>query len=321
LRDVFKVSAEGVETVLYSFLGTSDGAYPYSVLVRDEKGNLYGTTSVGGDLTCDCGTVFKIDSAGNETILHSFTGPGGDGRLPYAGLRRDKTGNLYGTTFFGGTGDDGTVFKIDSTGVETVLYSFGTTPGDGYAPASRLIGDGKGNLYGTTYEGGTYNSGVAFKLDATYTETVLHAFNYSIGDGANPYSGLILDAEGNLYGTTSNGGAYGGLRGTVFQLDPTGKETILHSFKRKTRWSTAGLPGLVRDKAGNLYGTTNIYGGLEGTVFKVSRTGKETILHSFDGGFDGAYPAAGLVEDGKGNLYGTASDYGGSNGTVFKLTP
>jgi uncharacterized repeat protein (TIGR03803 family) len=327
---VFKVAANGVETVLYTFLGPPDGAYPYSVLVRDQKGNLYGTTSAGGDVSTNCpegcGTVFKVDPTGKETILHSFTGTGDDGAYPGSGLRRDKKGNLYGTTATGGNSTNcergcGTVFKIDPTGTETVVYSFADGL-DGAGPSSRLIGDGTGNLYGTA-SGSMYGYGMVFKLDTTYTETVLYSFNGGV-DGWDP-SDLILDAAGNFYSTTTYGGTYN--HGTVFKIDPTGKETVLHSFRRKTRWNTGRLPGLVRDKAGNLYSTTNIGGSVNlGTVFKVSSTGKETVLHSFYGnnyqGGDGAYPAAGLVQDGQGNFYGTTLQGGDRfEGAVFKLSP
>jgi uncharacterized repeat protein (TIGR03803 family) len=333
---VFKVSANGVETILYSFPGTPDGASPQSVLVRDAKGNLYGTTIGGGeDSPCGdgpgCGTVFKLDPTGKETVLHSFPSFVGDGLWPYAGLRRDKKGNLYGTTYGGGvaacTFGCGTVFKIDRNGVYTILYSFTGTGGDGEWPSSRLIGDGAGNFYGTTVVGGLYGNGTVFKLDtATNEETVLYSFTGVFGDGKDPLAGLVRDANGNLYGTTYEGGVYN--HGMVFKLDATGKETVLHSFNGKGG-TTPFYGDLVLDKAGNLYGTTQNGGALNaGTVFKVSSTtGKETVLHSFKGS-DGAYPWAGLVEDGKGNFYGTTTEGGDLNcnppsgcGTVFKLTP
>jgi uncharacterized repeat protein (TIGR03803 family) len=330
---VFKVSANGVETILYSFLGTPDGAGPQSVLVRDAKGNLYGTTLVGGDSTCGgngCGTVFKVDPTGKETVLHSFPATEGDGIQPYAGLRRDKEGNLYGTTYGGGstacTFGCGTVFKIDRNGVYTILYSFTGTGGDGQWPSSRLIGDGTGNFYGTTVGGGTYGYGTVFKLNTVINEeTVLYSFTDVFGDGKNPLAGLVRDANGNLYGTTYEGGAYN--HGMVFKLATTGKETVLHSFNGKGG-TTPFYGDLVLDKLGNLYGTTQNGGALNiGVVFKINSTGKETVLHSFKG-TDGAYPWAGLVEDGKGNFYGTTTEGGDLNcnppsgcGTVFKLTP
>jgi len=146
-------------TVLHSFTGGTDGASPQGGLVRDKAGNLYGTTASGG--ASGNGVVFKLDTTGTETVLHSFTGP--DGTLPYAGLVGDKAGNLYGTTAFGGTLGDGTVFKVDTTGTETVLHSF--TGADGGEPLwAALVRDKAGNLYGTTYGNGTFGYGVVFKL-------------------------------------------------------------------------------------------------------------------------------------------------------------
>ena len=345
---VFKLSADGVETILYSFSGVPDGEFPQSVLVRDEKGNLYGTTLMGGSdqgcfegSTWGCGTVFKIDPTGKETILHSFLSTGGDGNEPFAGLRRDKKGNLYGTTSNGGVNCEnsgcGTVFKIDpTTETETVLYSFENAP-DGAGPYSRLIGDGTGNLYGTTEGGGTRGKGTVFKLDtSTDTETVL--FNFCRGNvsprrcpfGSFPLTGVILDTQGNIYGITSFGGI--GNHGVVFKLSIAGKYTVLHRFGDEADGACVPVVGacgdLVRDKEGNLYGTTAYSESVSvlGTVFKISSTGKETILHSFTGP-DGSNPYAGLIQDGKGNFYGTTSEGGDLNcnppygcGTVYKLT-
>jgi uncharacterized repeat protein (TIGR03803 family) len=192
--------------------------------------------------------VFKIDPTGNETILHNFTGFPGDGEYPYAGLRRDKKGNLYGTTYAGGPNTCtisnfgcGTIFKIDLiAGHETVLYSF-TGWSDGEYPYSRLIGDGTGNLYGTAWGGGiggpVNGHGIVFKLDTAstgYPMTTLYSFT-GPPDGEFPQGGVVLDPEGNIYGTTPDGGKYikrcaSGGCGTVFKLDTAGKETVLHSF-------------------------------------------------------------------------------------------
>ncbi len=232
---VFKIDTTGNEGVLHNFTGGwggGDGELPEAGLVQDAQGNLYGTTYYGGDHTCNaswgCGTVFKVDTAGTETVLHSFTGGEGDGALPTAGLVLDAQGNLYGTTYYGGVNwcgvpnapyGCGTVFKLDKTGNETLLHSFGPPGGsDGSFPAAGLVLDAQGNLYGTTYEGGTYSYyGTVFKLDTTGKETLLHSFG-ATGDGARPEAGLVLDAQGNLYGTTYEGGAYG--LGVVFELSP-----------------------------------------------------------------------------------------------------
>jgi uncharacterized repeat protein (TIGR03803 family) len=210
---VFKLDRTGTETVLHSFTGP-DGAYPAAGLVRDEGGNLYGTTPNGG--ASDQGTVFKLDTTGTETVLHSFTGP--DGANPnFAGLVRDKEGNLYGTTLYGGDLLNclglgcGVVFKVDTTGTETVLHSF--IGPDGRGPAAGLVLDKEGNLYGTTFAGGTSNQGTVFKLDTKGTETVLHSFTGT--DGGDPEATLVLDKAGNLYGTTDSGTSGDG---TVFKL-------------------------------------------------------------------------------------------------------
>ena len=334
---VFKLDATGKETVLYSFTGGADGANPTGGLAR-VHGDLFGATPLGG--ATGHGTVFKLDTAGKEagkeTVLHSFTGAGGDGSSPdTGGLVRDKQGNLYGTTVNGGGNSYcslgcGTLYKIDTSGNEIVLYSFTGTGGDGSSPGSRLVRDKQGNLYGTTLWGGAHSSGTVFMVDTTGHETVLYSFTGAGGDGNNPVAGVVRDVKGNLYGTTAFGGAYG--NGTVYKLDTTGKETVLYSF-------TGGADGAVpRGELvlahGDLYGTANRGGDLGcsgggcGTVFKLDRTGKQTVLHTFTL-TDGGYPAAGLLRDQQGNLYGTA--FGGGNpacqtgfggcGTVFKLAP
>jgi uncharacterized repeat protein (TIGR03803 family) len=330
---VFKVSPTGKETVLHSFTGTGgDGAFPIAPLVRDTAGNLYGTTENGGLFggACGaygCGIVFRVSPTGKETVLYRFTNSGGDGANPEQGLVRDAAGNLYGTTFFGGAYGKGTVFKVDPSDKETVLYSFGSSTGDGSRPwGGSLVRDSAGNLYGTTVFGGSGGAGTVFKLDPSGTETILHSFTGVSGDGFFPYGTLVRDKRGNLYGVTNYGGDASCLGGSgcgvVFKLDSSNVETILYSF-----FGTGGdgaLPGggLVRDSAGNLYGTTNVGGNLYfGTVFKLDASNKETILHSFSGG-DGRFPELGLVRDLKGNLYGTAQ-YGGKygGGVVFKVTP
>ena len=267
---IFKVTATGQERVLYNFTGAADGGFPYGGLIHDSAGNLYGTTSERGSGTScpyGCGTVFKLDATHKITVLHSFLGGTADGAFPLAGVIRDSSGNLYGTTLAGGTYNLGTIFKIDSSGNETVLYNFSGP--DGMTPWGGLLRDGAGNLYGTTFSGGDFgSSGTVFKLGTNGTITLLHNFLY--GDAASPTGSLIRDSSGNLYGTTLLGGSYG--VGTVFKLDAKGNETILYSF---TYSSDGGLPygSLARDSAGNLYGTTNQGGDpicLCGTVFKIT---------------------------------------------------
>jgi uncharacterized repeat protein (TIGR03803 family) len=236
-------------------------------------------------------------------------------------LIRDAAGNLYGATFAGGAANLGTVFKVDKTGKETVLYSFAGPP-DGEHPTRNLIRDSGGNIYGVAYEGGASGFGAVFKLDKTGKESLVYSFG-SGTDGEYPGSGLIEDAKGHLYGTTGYGGASG--NGTVYKLSKSGKETILHSFTGADGQYPFG--NLLRDSAGTLYGTTSMGGTSgNGTVFKLAKNAKETVLHSFAGGKDGANPYAGLVQDAKGNFYGTTYSGGaGCNGfdcgTVFKVGP
>jgi uncharacterized repeat protein (TIGR03803 family) len=313
------------ETLLYSFGGGGNGNSPQADVISDAKGNLYGTTEAGGVGSCTrdggCGTVFKVDTTDQETVLHRFTG-GADGNAPYAPLIMDAKGNLYGTTVFGGgtgcSGDGcGTVFKVTKKGEEAVLYSF-TGGADGANPYAGLIMDAKGNLYGNTNAGGGSGKGVVFELDPTTSEyTVLHSFTGG-ADGGQPFAGLISDAKGNLYGTATTGGSGAGV---VFEVSSTGNYTVLHSFTGAKDGATPyGV--LIFDAKGNLYGT-NVAGAIGwGVVFKMTTKGKETVLHTFTGG-DGGFPT-GLVFDAKGNLYGTTQLGGPAHylaaGVIYKLS-
>jgi uncharacterized repeat protein (TIGR03803 family) len=331
------------ETVLYSFQGTNDGVQPTAALIFDSAGNLYGTTVSGGRTPYSRGTIFKLSpssgGAWTESILYSFTGLS-DGSMPVAPLIFDASGNLYGTTGYGGTSSNGVVFEFtpnaQGTWSESVLYNFaGGT--DGSTPGSPLIFDSAGNLYGTTYRGGgfTGGAGTVFELkpngNGAWTESILYRFGITNSDGLYP-SGVIFDDAGNLYGTTSAGGNTGCYNtgcGVAFRLSPNSggqwTESILHTF---TGGADGGNPyaGVIFDHAGNFYGTT-AYGGLAnlGAVFKLSqRTGgsfTEKTLYWFPG-TGGWFPAGNLIADGAGNFYGTA-ERGGlyQNGAVFKLSP
>ncbi len=319
--------------VLYSFKARPDGVGPNSGLLRYVNGQLYGTTGSGG--AHGKGTVYRLvhyKSGWKENVVYSFADKP-DGAGPSSGLVRDPAGNVYGTTGGGGAYGFGTVFKLDKSGKETVLYSF-TGGADGSLPGA-AIRDASGNLYGTTVFGGSSNCGggcgVVFEVDTTGQETTLYSFQGGT-DGVWPDGGVVQDAAGNLYGTTSWGGpaAYG----TVFKLDTTGQETILHGFSDSPdgRYPWAGV---IEDASGNFYGTTVIGGGswcIEegshcGIVFKVDSAGDETILYSFTGGSDGGDAYAGLVQDANGNLYGTTTFAGSGKGcysndgcgTIFKL--
>jgi uncharacterized repeat protein (TIGR03803 family) len=309
-------------TLLYQFRSGPGGINPYAGVVRDAKGNLYGTTYNDGAFAA--GTVFRINTAGKEKVLHSFSQTDGDGAFPWYGtLARDSSGNLYGTTITGGVAGElccGTIFKVTAAGKETVLYRFTGDNGDGF-PQAGVVRDSSGNLYGTTQNGGPSNAGTVFKVDPSGRKTILYSFTGST-DGAYPMAAVVLDAKGNLYGTTSGGGLYSfGGYGTVFKVDPAGKETVLYTFMGANDGSSPEA-GVIRDSQGSLYGTTNL-GGTEaaGTVFTVDLQGHETVLHNFAGGSDGWLPLGGsLVRDSAGNLYGTTPQ-GGSNdfGVVFKI--
>jgi uncharacterized repeat protein (TIGR03803 family) len=266
---VFKVDATGNETVLFKFNGPGgDGTKP-SGLVLDAQGNLYGTTALGGASGANKdGTAFRLDAAGNETILHTFPMGPTDGVSPYGGVVLDGEGNLYGTTTRGGRFSifPGSVFKLDTTGIETVLYRFAGSP-DGANPYAGVVLDGQGNMYGTTYGGGTAGHGTVFKIDSSGNETVLYSFT-GTPDGAGPYAGVVLDEQGNLYGTTYGGGTAD--YGTVFEINATGNETVLHSFGSTKGDGKYPYAGLVLDAQG-LYGTTT-HGGAhnKGTVFKLT---------------------------------------------------
>jgi uncharacterized repeat protein (TIGR03803 family) len=311
---VFKITAPGQETVLHSFSG-ADGDHPLDALIQDSEGNLYGTTSAGG--VSNEGVIFKLDTAGQESVLYSFPGAA-DGMSPYAGLTRDSTGNFYGTTPFGGAAGFGVVYKLNTLGRESILYTF-TGAADGGNPYGGVILDSAGNLYGTTYLGGSGGYGVVFKLDPSGNETILYSFLGGT-DGGSPYAGVVSDSEGNLYGTTEVGGAGSG---TVYKIDPSGQETVVYSFADGSINGAYPYAGVVRDSAGNLYGTTS-EGGPDngGVVYKVNPSGQETVLYNFTGGPDGGYPGFfGVILDSVGNLYGSTSGGGMGFGVVFKVTP
>jgi uncharacterized repeat protein (TIGR03803 family) len=313
--------------VMHSFSGGTDGAGPLAGLTMDSAGNLYGTTSEGGDL--GHGTVFKLTSKGQKTVLYSFAA-GEDGADPEAGLILIGT-NLYGTTFEGGTGGRGTVFEVTTAGKETVLYRFASAA-NGAHPEATLARDAAGNLYGTTLDGGKSGKGVVFKLThpataaGTWSEKVLYSFRTG-GDGANPVAGVTFDPAGNLYGTTSAGGTYG--HGTVFQLAPSTSawtERILHSFALE---SDGGVPyaGIVVDAKRNLYGAASDGGGGAsaggGTVFELTPSGSTwnfKVLYRLAGwGISGSFRNL-LLASGK--IFATTHcDGSHTAGTVYELTP
>jgi uncharacterized repeat protein (TIGR03803 family) len=314
---VFKVAPDGTETVLYSFTGGADGAFPFSPVVRDSAGDLYGTTSQGG--SDNIGVVFKVNPSGKETVLHSFTG-GKDGVIPTGGLLRDKAGNLYGTTSQGGTANDGVLFKINVHGKETILHTFTGGAKDGKYPTyTSLLTDTFGNLYGVTEEGGTADGGIVYKLSKTGKFAVLYSFKGGTTDGCNVLGTPFMDKAGNFYGTTSSCGTSS--LGTVWKLNKNGKERLLHSFAGGTADGEYPLAGVIVDAKGNVYGNTETGGASNlGTVYRVTQSGEFTLLHSFTGP-DGKYPYGSFVRDATGTLYGSALNGGSIGyGTVWKMT-
>ncbi len=364
---VFRLSHKGsgwILSVLFSFTGGSDGGEPNAGLIFDRAGNLYGTTTEGGELNCGgifpsgCGTVFELQPPPctaepcpwRETVLHTFIG-GTDGAFPVNGdLVFDQAGNLYGTTAAGGppSGDGfgyGTVFELSPSGsgwTESVLYLF-TGGSDGGTPQAGLIFDRAGNLYGTTVQGGTPDCapqpgcGTVFKLSPSgsgWTESVLYSFTAGT-DGRFPAAGLVFDQSGRLYGAAAFGGESGG--GTAFRLTPSnGSWTLetIHSFTGES----GPQDNLVIDGEGTLYGAApSDNDELDaGSVFKLMPNGNGgwnySFLHEFLCGgrfcLDGAAPYGRPIFDTNGNLYGTAKfdgpigpTGGFPNGVVWKITP
>jgi uncharacterized repeat protein (TIGR03803 family) len=333
---VFKLSQDGTETVLHTFGVGRDGQIPYSDLLMDSDGTIYGTTQDGG--THSKGTVYRLTSDGAETVLYNFCSAGGlfctDGAIPLGGLIADAQGNLYGTTFDGGDYEGGVVFKLSPSGTLTVLHSFASGT-DGFQPSGTMVRDSAGNLYGTTEEGGSTGAcptlgsngcGTIFKVASDGTVSVIYAFCRDdagkCADGVDP-GDLLVDKYGNLWGAAYLGGTH--KQGVVFFVTPSGHETVVHNFDANGADGARPDGGLVMDKAGNLYGTTTSGGATltDGTVYEIDPPGEESILHSFGlNSLDGTKPTGKLVMDSEGNLYGiTGSGGPGGGGTVFKVTP
>jgi uncharacterized repeat protein (TIGR03803 family) len=272
---VFRISSSGSLTILWSFCSMQDefgdcldGAYPQAGLVQGSDSNFYGTTSGSGSGPSGYGTVFKITSEGTLTTLWQFSG-GTDGAVPEAGLVQDGDGDFYGTTYNGGTNDDGTVFGITPQGTLTVLYQFGGLPTDGQNPQAGLVLGYDGNFYGTTSSGGTNGWGTVFKITAQGTLTTLHQFSGYPSDGDSPQAGLVLGSDDNFYGTTYNGGTND--EGTVFKITSQGTLTTLWQFGNGPTDGQNPQAGLVQGDDGSFYGTTSTGGtNNNGTTFKLS---------------------------------------------------
>ncbi|MEN9390957.1 MAG: hypothetical protein RL017_254 [Pseudomonadota bacterium] len=307
---------------LYNFAGFSDGNEPFASLLYGKDGNLYGTTQFGG--INNLGTVFMITPDGKKTILYSFNGAY-DGNTPQGKLTQDSSGNLYGTTLYGGVMSAGTVFEVSPNGKERVLYSF-KNGSDGANPTAGVTLDSSGNLYGTTKNGGNYDYGTVFKIDQQGNEELLYSFTGN-NDGYFPVSDLIFASDGNLYGTTMLGGnlnCNSGLGcGTVFKITPQGLETVVYNFQGNSDGSVP-MSGVILAKDGNLYGTTEFGGTANcGTVYKINThsNGVENVLYSFNGTSNGNSPYSKLIQGYDGSLYGT-TEYGGvaNSGLIFQVT-
>jgi len=340
---VFRMAPDGTLTTLYTFCSDAyckDGNGP-GRLVLGNDGDLYGTTSGGGAVGNDSGTIFKITPSGTLTTLYSFCAQTNcpDGRSPSAPLVVATDGNFYGTTPEDGANtkngaDYGTVFKMTPAGKLTTLHSFCSEANcaDGRQPASGLVQASNGNLYGTTVAGGSMYAGTVYKITPSGVLTTLYTFCSQPGcsDGLLPWAGLIEATDGNLYGTTLGGGTKE--NGIVFKITPGGALTTLYNFCSESECADGAGPyaRLVQGSDGNLYGTTSSGGtGGFGTIFKLTLNGSLTTLHSFCN--EAACPnvgnsAVGLMQDTSGVFYGTSfqggyetvCNYGGC-GTVFSL--
>jgi uncharacterized repeat protein (TIGR03803 family) len=316
--------------VLYSFASGSDGAGPVARLIAGPLGRLYGTTPQGGG---GGGTVFDLGSSPKhdprkERAIYRFLNSGFGSQPSSGDLTFDAAGNIYGTTSYGGSSNNGTVFKLNRTPRgwrETVLRSFGAV-GDGAVPVGGVVLDGAGNLYGTTSAGGTYGYGTVFALTPSasgWRETILHNFQEQ-SDGAVPYAGLTFDSLGNLYGAATEGGTAGG--GTIFELTPSASGWTFNVVFSVPGWGISGtFRTVVVDASGNIYGTTHCDGAYsQGSAFELTRSGSTwsyTALHDFTGGADGGFVFSNPAFDRHGNVFGTTQVGGAGFGVVWEISP
>lgn len=290
---LYKMTPDGLMTLLYSFGGSAADAMVPAALIQGNDGNFYGTSSSGGAYHCDqlpkvgnnCGTVFKVTPAGELTVLYSFGASTADGVQPIAPLMQANDGNFYGTTSLGGEYDGGTVFKITPAGVLTILYSFKSgvdvvPPPEGTAPQGSLIQASDGALYGTAVAGGLLDCpggcGTVFRITLDGAYSVLYSFRGpDAGDAAGPAPFLIQARNGNIYGTSYGGGAFGNdLAGVVFELTPAGSERVLYSFGPLNVNPSSPNAGVIEADDGTFYGITayGVRGGPAGSVFKLTLT-------------------------------------------------
>ena len=305
---VFSLNTSGQETVIHNFAGGSDGYYPFTPMLRDRTGNLYGVTSLGGNNSD--GIVFKIDTSGKESILHTFAG-GTDGCHPSQGLIIDSAGTLYGTFGLCGSNYSGGIFKVTPDGTLTVLHNFVGAPTDGAVPhGGHLVMDKKGNLYGVTLGGGRKDQGVLYRLSKNGTFTVLHSFAGGKKDGCQPQGTVAMDKAGNFYGIANACGSSN--MGVLWKVSKK-QVTILHNFSGPSDGSYPNS-GVVLDPQGDMFGVTQYGGsGSSGVLYKLNSTGKFTLLHSFEGS-DGGLPNGEVLRDKNGGLYGTTNIGGNLSG-------
>lgn len=328
LGTVFKVAADRSVTTLYEFHAGHGAAHPgMGALWLANDGSLIGTANRADGK--DGNVIYKLSPAGHETVLHRFDAQDGVGYGMYAGVTGDADGNLFGATLAGGRFNCGAAFRLSPDGKIDRLHVFaGGT--DGCFPSGSLTRDANGNLYGVTMQGGIAASGygavgIVYKITSGGHYAILHTFDPGpeSGDGARAMGPLLLDAHGNLYGTTTAGDNYTAPGGTVYKLAPDGTETVLHRFADdETHDGSEPVGGVIADAKGNLYGTTQQGGPVKlGTVFKIAPNGTETLLHYFNA-VDGADPIAGLVMDAQGNLLGSTQLCAGNGchgGTLFEI--
>jgi len=313
---VFRMKPSGAVKVLHSFANDGvDGKQALSGLTLASDGLLYGTTQKGG--SNGQGTVYRISPSGNYSVLHSFVGTGGAPAQPSAGLIQASDGNFYGTSYQGGSAGTGSIYRITPAGVVTVLHAF--VVADGTLPTAGLVQASDGNFYGTTSAGGISGVGTAYKMTPAGVFSVLHNFE-PVTSGANPWAGLVQASDGFLYGVTGTGGPGGA--GTLFKLSLTGTLTRVFSFGPTLGGTPTGT--LVQGSDGFLYGTTYVsqVPNNEGTVFRMSLAGTQTVLHRFvNNGLGGTHPWAGVSFGADGRLYGSTVN-GGVNdaGSLYRIT-
>lgn len=308
---LFALTASGSYTALHDFNPATDGGIPNAGLAADAAGALFGMASASGPN--GGGTFFKYGAAGFKT-LHGF-GASGDGSGPLQGPTEGRKLTYYGTTSGGAIGTNGNLFMITGAGRYTVLHNF-MSGSDGHCPFSGVTRDAAGNIYGTTVGRGFGGNptGSVWKFAPGGTLTTLYVFANG-NDGEWPDQAPVATPKGDLYGTTHvlNGGNFAG---AVWSIASTGAFKVLHDLGAATDGYAPNSP-LILNADGNLYGTTSSGGayGL-GTVFRVGRTGRFTVMHAFSGGSDGGNPTGALVHDTSGAIYG-----GTGYGTVFKIVP